>query len=119
MSYRRNWFCGSAAHAVSRRSFLGSAMAGAAALTTADMTCRISSEFLRDADDSLVGKLKTIEDSRAMIDTAVWNMLTRPVSEDELQLFSKFLEPYRDNRLVASQQLIWALLTTSEVRFNY
>jgi hypothetical protein len=38
MTNRRNWFCGSAEHSVSRRSFLGGAMAGAAALTTADMT---------------------------------------------------------------------------------
>lgn len=35
---RRNWFCGSTEHSFSRRSFLGGAMAGAAALTTADMT---------------------------------------------------------------------------------
>ena len=35
---RRNWFCGSAEHAINRRSFLGSAAAGAAALTAADMT---------------------------------------------------------------------------------
>ncbi|MBP90423.1 MAG: hypothetical protein CMJ64_27580 [Planctomycetaceae bacterium] len=35
---RKNWFCGSAEHSVSRRSFLGGAMAGAAAMTAADMT---------------------------------------------------------------------------------
>lgn len=34
----KNWFCGSPEHAVSRRSFMGGAMAGAAALTAADMT---------------------------------------------------------------------------------
>jgi len=35
---RRNWFCGSPEHALSRRAFLGGSLAGAAALTTADMT---------------------------------------------------------------------------------
>jgi hypothetical protein len=80
---------------------------------------RITSEFLRDSSDSLIGKLKGIEDPNAMIDEAVWNVLSRPASEEESKLFSEFLQQYKEDRLVAAQQLVWALLTTGEVRFNY
>ena len=80
---------------------------------------RISSEFLRDAGDSLIGSLKTIEDPAEMIDVAVWNVLARPAIAEESELFTEFLSQYQDNRLVAAQQLVWALLTTGEFRFNY
>jgi len=80
---------------------------------------RISSEFLRDAGDSLVGKLKTIEDPTQLVDVAVWNVFARPAADDEAQLLSEYLLPYKENRLIAAQQLVWALLTTNEVRFNY
>ena len=80
---------------------------------------RISSEFLRDAGDSLVGKLKTIDDPKQLVDVAVWNVFARPAAADEAQLLSEYLLPYKENRSIAAQQLVWALLTTNEVRFNY
>ncbi|MEO8495153.1 MAG: hypothetical protein ABI614_08785, partial [Planctomycetota bacterium] len=80
---------------------------------------RITSEFLRDAGDSLVGHLKTIEDPKQLVDVAVWNVFARPATADEAQLLANYLSHYQENRLVAAQQLVWALLTTNEVRFNY
>jgi hypothetical protein len=80
---------------------------------------RISSEFLRDAGDSLVGKLKTIDDPSQLVDVAMWNVFARPAVADEVQLLSEYLLPYQENRIIAAQQLVWALLTTNEVRFNY
>ena len=80
---------------------------------------RITSEFLRDADDSLVGNLKSIEDTAQLVDVAVWNVFARPASDEEAQMLTAYLLQYKDNRLIAAQQLVWALLTTNEVRFNY
>ncbi|MBP90422.1 MAG: hypothetical protein CMJ64_27575 [Planctomycetaceae bacterium] len=79
---------------------------------------RINTEFLRDASDTLVGQLKTIEDTKALVEAAVWNVLTRPVA-NEADTLSSYLEQYSENRVIASQQLVWALLTTNEARFNY
>jgi hypothetical protein len=80
---------------------------------------RISSEFLRDAGDSLVGTLKTIDDPQTLVDAAVWNVFARPATAEETQLLTDYLSQYRENRVIAAQQLVWALLTTNEVRFNY
>lgn len=80
---------------------------------------RITSEFLRDAGDSLVGKLKTIEDTKQLVDAAVWNVFARPAADDEAQVLAEYLSQYKEDRLIAAQQLVWALLTTNEVRFNY
>lgn len=80
---------------------------------------RISSEFLRDGGDSLVGMLKSIEDPNQLVDVAVWNVFARPTTVDEAEVLGEYLKQYQDNRLIAAQQLVWALLTTNEVRFNY
>lgn len=80
---------------------------------------RITSEFLRDAGDSLVGSLKQIEDPRQLVETAVWNIFARPASADEIETLTEYVSQHQDNRTNAVQQLVWALLTTNEVRFNY
>jgi hypothetical protein len=79
---------------------------------------RINTEFLRDAGDTLVGNLKGMEDPRAMVEAAVWNVLARPAASEADALLSH-LQQYQENRVIAAQQLVWALLTTNEARFNY
>ncbi len=76
-------------------------------------------EFLRDAGDSLVGKLKTIEDPGKVVETAVWNVWVRPPDEDERKLLGEFLAGRQEDKVAACQQLVWTLLTSSELRFNY
>jgi hypothetical protein len=80
---------------------------------------RITSEFLRDSGDSLVGKLKAIEVPGQVIEEAVWNVFARPATADESRVLTEYLSQYKENRTIAAQQLVWALLTTNEVRFNY
>jgi hypothetical protein len=46
-------------------------------------------------------------------------VFARQVSEDEAQVLADYLSHYQDDRRMAAQQLVWALLTTNEVRFNY
>ena len=79
---------------------------------------RINNDFLRDAGDTLVGQLKTIEDPKELVEAAVWNVLTRPAAS-EADVLTGYLQRYQENRVIAAQQLVWALLTTNEVRFNY
>lgn len=80
---------------------------------------QVTSELLRDAGDTLVGTLKAMPDPQAAVELAVWNVLSRPPDEDERQLLVDFYASHGEDRLKASQQLVWSLLTSSELRFNY
>jgi hypothetical protein len=80
---------------------------------------RIQKEFLADGGDRLVGRLKQIKDDRELIDTAVRNVLCRPPAEEEIKLLGDYLKQRGDRRDEACRQLVWALLTSAEFRFNY
>jgi hypothetical protein len=54
-----------------------------------------------------------------MIETAVSSILSRSPSDEEIALLSDFIEPRADRQEDACRQLIWALLTSTEFRFNY
>ena len=80
---------------------------------------QVTRELLRDADDSLIGKLKTLDDATEVINTAVWNAWSRNPTPDELELLREFYQSRQGDRVKACQQLVWVLLTASELRFNY
>ena len=79
----------------------------------------VTNELLRDSGDSLVGVLKKMKDSQTVVETAVWNVLSRAPTDDERKILGDFYTRHGDDRLKASQQLVWSLLTSSELRFNY
>jgi hypothetical protein len=79
---------------------------------------RIESELLNESKEKLVGHLGTIDDDAALVDAAVWNVFTRPPAEDETQALVDYLGKRRDRRVPAIKQLVWALLMSSEMRFN-
>jgi hypothetical protein len=80
---------------------------------------RIQKEFLSDGGDRLVGRLKAIGDPRERIDAAVRAVLSRPSTADEFEILGSFLDDRQDRPAEACRQLVWALLTGSEFRFNY
>ena len=80
---------------------------------------KVNNELLRDAGDTLVGVLKTMTDLQAVVETAVWNVLSRDPADDERKLLVDFYARHGDDRLKASRQLVWSLLMSSELRFNY
>ena len=80
---------------------------------------RIMREVVRDASDSLVGKLKTIEDDKEAVETAIWNIYQREPDEEEAQALLRYLSERPDRRVEALQQIVWAMLASSECRFNY
>ncbi|MEQ8791286.1 MAG: DUF1549 domain-containing protein [Pirellulaceae bacterium] len=80
---------------------------------------RIADDLLRDANDSLVGKLKTIEDDRQLAETAVLNVFARPADDEEVKQLTAYLAERKDQREAAIRQVVWALLAASENRFNY
>src|SRR5207244_12387317 len=80
---------------------------------------RLQKEFLADAGDRLVGRLKQGKDVNQVIDVAVRNVYCRPPRPEEVQLLSEYLRRRQDRPAEACRQLVWALLTSSEFRFNY
>jgi hypothetical protein len=80
---------------------------------------RMQKEFLADGGDRLIGRLKQIKDPNEAIDLAVRAVLSRPPNETERKAFVDYLQRRSDRPVEAYRQLVWALLTSSEFRFNY
>ncbi|MCC9606201.1 DUF1549 and DUF1553 domain-containing protein [Blastopirellula sp. JC732] len=80
---------------------------------------RVRNDLLRDSNDMLIGKLKKTDDVNELISVAtmsIWNRLPDP--EEEAALVA-YLQSRSDRRDEAIGQMVWAMLTSSECRFNY
>jgi len=80
---------------------------------------RITGELLADGSDRLVGRLKQTAGSAEVIDLAVRNVLSRPPDDEEVRTLGAYLGERTDRPDDACQQLVWALLASSEFRFNH
>ncbi len=81
---------------------------------------QIQNTLLKDSADRLVGVLKSIGDRRQLIGRAFEVTLSRTPDADEVTAFEGFLtKREKQGRVVAIQQMVWALLTSPELRFNY
>lgn len=79
----------------------------------------VTNDLVATGGDRLIGKMKTIADRREMLQTAYWAALSRPAEDEEIEALSKYLDARPDRAEAALQQVVWALLTDSEARFNY
>jgi hypothetical protein len=81
---------------------------------------QLQASLLKDSADRLVGSLKSIGDRRRLIDRAFEATLSRSPDTDEVVEFEVFLtKREKAGRLSAIRQMVWALLTSPELRFNY
>jgi len=81
---------------------------------------KIQNSLLKDSTERLVGTLKSISDRRQLIGRAFEAMLSRAPDADEVAVFEAFLtKREKAGRVAAIQQMVWALLTSPELRFNY
>ena len=79
----------------------------------------IQNQLLADDESMLVGQLKALEDNTLLVQQAGWNVMGRRLDDEETQWMVKYLGDRDDRRIPAIQQLVWALLTSGEFRFNY
>ncbi len=66
--------------------------------------------------------LKDLDSPDKLVETAVWTILNRPPTQEEKSILVSFLADCSETKEKGSppcEQLIWALLTSSEFRFNY
>jgi len=80
---------------------------------------RIERDLLSSGGGRLVNRLVQIEDDEDLVQTAIWTVLSRPPDKEETELLTSYLAERKDRRVEACQQIVWALLTSSEFRFNY
>jgi hypothetical protein len=80
---------------------------------------RMQRELLSDAGDRLVGRLKQIKDAKELVDVAVRSVLSRPATAEEQKLLGDYLRQRAGRHVEACRQVVWALLTSPEFRFNH
>jgi hypothetical protein len=80
---------------------------------------RIQREVLASGKDRLLGRLAELKSDEEVVEAAVRNILTRPPTAEEKRILTDYLASRRDRLPEAQRQMVWALLTSSEFRFNY
>ena len=80
---------------------------------------RMQRELLRDDNEGLVGKLKSLDDVNEALDLAAENIFGRSLTEAERTPLRKYVEARADRPLEAWRQVVWAMLTSGENRFNH
>jgi hypothetical protein len=77
------------------------------------------SGWLENKPHLLIGQLLALNDPDASADRLYLSILTRRPTADERAEFRQVLETHKDQKARALQDLAWALLTSSEFRFNH
>jgi hypothetical protein len=80
---------------------------------------KIVKELLVDGNDRLLGRLKQTIDAKSQIDMAIWTVLSRAPTEEETKLLEAYLSQRSERPADALSQMVWALLSGAEFRFNY
>ncbi len=80
---------------------------------------KTAEDLLADNAAKLVGRLGQCSQPEEAAELAIWNVFTRPPAEGEVQALANYLVQRADRNVQGRQQLVWALLTSSECRFNY
>ncbi len=70
-------------------------------------------------ENALVRHLRKVEDDRELIESAVWSVLSRPTDDEERRAFAAYLAQRKDQRDAAVAQIVWAMMTSGEARFNH
>ncbi|MBD3674593.1 MAG: DUF1549 domain-containing protein [Planctomycetaceae bacterium] len=80
---------------------------------------RIENDYLRDSGDKLIGYLKKLESPEEQIRTAIRSTLGREPDVAEMVEFLDYLQEREDRPVDGLKQILWALITSPEMRFNF
>lgn len=80
---------------------------------------KISKQYLTDAGDGLIAAMKKAPDDKERIDLAVRSVFSRPPTSAEIDILGGFLRQREDRPADAYRQMVWALLASTEFRFNH
>jgi hypothetical protein len=71
------------------------------------------------AGNNLAARLAALADTGEVVDTAVWTVLSRAPEADERAELMKWLDGHKQDRAKACGEMVWALMTSAEFRFNH
>jgi hypothetical protein len=71
------------------------------------------------AGNNLAARLAALPDAGQAVDTAVWTVLARAPEADEQAELVKWLDGHKQDRAKACGEMVWALMTSAEFRFNH
>jgi hypothetical protein len=80
---------------------------------------KVAADFLADGNDRLLAKAKGLNDPAKAVDLIVRSVLCRPPTADETKTLTEYLARRADRLPEAYRQVVWALVTSAEFRFNY
>ena len=75
--------------------------------------------WLNPGGENLLGRLVKLNEPPQVAEELYISVLMRPPTADEIAAVTNHLQPRGDDRLVALQELAWALITSNEFRFSY
>jgi hypothetical protein len=77
--------------------------------------------YLAPSAGNLVDRLSKLpaDDARAVADELYVSVLTRVPNEEEIQDVANYLSDRAAERPLALQELVWAMMTSAEFRFNH
>ncbi len=79
----------------------------------------IQRECLTEGGDRIVSRLLKVDNLEQRADVAARAVLSRPARSDETTLLADYMRRRADRPAAAVQQVVWALLTSAEFRFNH
>lgn len=80
---------------------------------------RVLKEFLTDGNGTLLARVKAEMDAAAAHKLLVQTALGRPATAAELKAFDEYAARRTDRPAEAQKQMLWALMTCPEFRFNH
>jgi hypothetical protein len=76
-------------------------------------------DWLKPQRENLVARLSKVEDPAALADELYLSVFSRQPTRDEAAAIAEFLQSRTDDRPAAVAELAWALLSSTEFRFNH
>ncbi len=79
----------------------------------------VQRDLLSEGGDRLIHRLKEVKNDSELIDLMMRNILCRPAAAEEKKILSSYLSQRKARRIEAIKQMVWALVTGAEMRFNH
>jgi hypothetical protein len=75
--------------------------------------------WLKPTPANLIDRLTKLHDVPALAEEMMWSVHSRAATETERQAIRDYLQNRVDDRTAAVGEMVWALLSSSEFRFNH
>jgi hypothetical protein len=69
--------------------------------------------------NNLVARLAAMTDNKQVVETAILTILSRSADGEEREFLVKWLDEHKQDRAKALGEMVWALMTSAEFRFNH